>query len=319
MIITITLNPSLDYILQVNCLKLEETQRAEKSSYFASGKAINVSRVLSRMGVSTCAWGFLGGANGERFSKIIESENINTDFIEICDETRLNVIITELWSYSQLRVGLKGPFISKTELSELYQKIENMPEDIKFVSIGGSLPQDVPNDTYEEIIEIIHSKNIKCALDTSEVPLKFGIKAKPYLIKPNLHELCQILDVKELDNKEKIKSAASEIVNQGVKNVAVSMGKEGVIFVNENSIIEAKPPNIPVKSRVGAGDSMLAGFIYGILKDMPQEEIVKHGVAFGTASVLTAGTELAYKKDICNLLPQVQIAYCEKNNFTSHN
>jgi len=315
MIISLTLNPSLDYVLQVNSLALEETQRAENAFLYASGKGINVSRMLTRFGVQTSAWGFVGGLNGDRFSRILEEEGINTSFIPCQAETRLNVIITELKTYDQLRVSAKGPEISDKEIIKLYERINNLPEELEFVTFGGSIPKNVPKNIYKELIEIIKSKGIRCILDTSNEALTQGIQAKPFLIKPNLHELNEILEGEIISTIEEIKIAASKIVSEGVKNVAISLAKEGAIFVNESKIIHAFAPKVEVKSKVGAGDSMVAGLIYGLHRNLPEEDIIKYGIAFGTAAVLTIGTELAYKEDIEQILPEIEIKSVENNNY----
>ncbi|OGI04871.1 MAG: 1-phosphofructokinase [Candidatus Melainabacteria bacterium GWF2_32_7] len=315
MILSVTLNPSLDYVLQVNNLALEETQRSQGASFYASGKGINVSRMLARFSVQTSSWGFVGGLNGDRLLRILEDEGIDSRFIPCNDETRINVIVTELPTYKQLRISAKGPNISGEELDKLYKRIKNLPEEIEFVTFGGSLPQGVSSDIYKNLIEIILSKNVKCVLDTSNEPLTLGIQAKPYLIKPNLHELCQIIGTEKLRDLEEIKVAAAQIVKSGVKNVVVSLAKDGAIFVNENKIIHALAPNVEVKSKVGAGDSMVAGLIYAMHRNMSEEDTIIYGIAFGTAAVLTPGTELAYKSDVEKLRGNIEIASIEENNY----
>ena len=192
MIITITLNPSLDYILQIQNLALKETQRSENTFLYPAGKGVNVSRALSRLDIPTTAWGFLGGTNGDRFMRLFEKEGINANFIPCEDETRLNTIVTEIETHKQLRISAKGPFISKDELNILYNRLRKLSSDIEFVEFGGSLSEGVPHNVYKELIELVQSNGIKCILDTGNSALIQGIEAKPFLIKPNLHELRQI-------------------------------------------------------------------------------------------------------------------------------
>lgn len=315
MIITVTLNPGLDYVLQIDEIALKETQRAQNSRLYAAGKGINVSRMLARFGLQTSAWGFVGGINGDRFKNILESEGITSNFIPCKGETRMNVIITELKSYNQLRIGAKGPQISHEELATLCQRIKNLPEEVEFVHFGGSLPQGIPDNIYCELIKIVQEQNVRCILDTSNDALIEGIKANPFLIKPNLHELEQITG-KKLENLDDIKKEACDIVKSGVKNVVVSFAKEGALLVNEKTIVQALTPKVDVKSKIGAGDSMVAGLIYGFYKNMSEEEVLKHGIAFGTAAVITTGTELAYKDDIINLLKEIKP---EKNISSADN
>jgi len=310
MIISFTLNPGLDYILQIEELAMNETQRAKKAALYAAGKGINVSRMLARFALPTIAMGFIGGINGERFTKILEQENITLNFVPCKKETRMNVIITKLGSYDQLRISTKGSEIHRDELNELYKRIDNLPEEVKYVTFGGSLPQGVPNSVYKDLIELIQSRGIKCVLDTSGKPLIEGIKAKPFLIKPNLHELSQITG-KELEKLSDIKEEAVKLVQKGVKNVIVSFASGGAIFVNEKKILHAFAPKVEVKSKVGAGDSMVAGILYGFHKNLPEEEILRYGIAFGSAAVLTTGTELAYKKEVHDLYEKVDIKSSE--------
>lgn len=315
MIITVTLNPGLDYILQIEKLALKETQRAQNTFLYAAGKGVNVSRMLTRFGVQTSAWGFVGGNNGNIFRSILEKEGINSNFIPCKDETRMNVIITELCSYNQLRISPKGPDIEEEELKTLNRRMENLPEEVEFVCFGGSLPQGVPDDIYKHLINMVQSKGIKCILDTSKNALTHGIEAKPYLIKPNLHELNQITGGK-VEKIEDIKKEAAKIVKNGVQNVIVSLGEEGAIFVNRNKITHALAPKVNSKSKVGAGDSMVAGLIYGIHRALSEEDVIKYGIAFGTAAVLTTGTELACQDDIMNLFKKIEIKSVEDNIFT---
>lgn len=315
MIITVTLNPSIDYILQVEDLALEETQRAENTFLYAAGKGINVSRVLTRLNIPNIAWGFLGGLNGERFTKLIEEDGINTNFILCENETRLNVVITETKTHNQLRVSAKGPIITKGEMDVLYNKARKLPEDTEFLSFGGSLPENLPTEIYKFLIELIQSSGIKCILDTSNDALIHGIQAKPFMIKPNLYELRQIVKNDNIQTNYEIKKEASKIVREGVKNVVISLGKDGAILVNEFEIIQANTPEVEVKSVVGAGDSMIAGLIYALHNNLSNEDVIKYGVAFGTASVLTRGTELAHWHDIEKLYPKIEIVSVEKNTF----
>lgn len=314
MIITITLNPGLDYVLQINELTLKETQRAQSADLYAAGKGVNVSRVLSRFGLQTSAWGFVGGINGDRFKTLLEAEGITSNFIPCIGETRMNVIITELKSYDQLRISSKGPEIKESEIDQLYQRVEKLPEDVEFIHLGGNIPQGVSSNIYYDLINIIQAQSVRCILDASDMALIKGIEAKPFLIKPNHHEFEQITG-RKLENLTDVKQEASKIVKNGVENVVVSFGKEGAVLVNEKKIIHILTPVVKAKSKVGAGDSMVAGLIYGLHKNMTEEEILKHGIAFGTAAVKTEGTELAYKNDICALIDQVEITLIEDNVY----
>lgn len=308
MILSITLNPSIDYILQVEKLALEETQRAKNIFFYASGKGVNVSRMLDRFGVQTSSWGFIGGLAGDRFIRVIENEGINTSFTPCQGETRINVIVTELQTYGQLRISAKGPDISEHELDKLIGRIKSLPEEVEYIALGGSLPGKIPDNIYKDLIEIIQSQGVKCILDTSGEPLIQGIKAKPHLIKPNLHELSQITEGRKLDTDENIIKAAKEIVDRGVKNVVVSLASKGAFWVTQDKVIQASAPKVNAKSKVGAGDSMVAGLVYALHKLMSEEKALKYGIAFGTAAVLTTGTELAYKEDVEKLLSEIKIS-----------
>lgn len=260
MVYTVTLNPALDYYMRVNELK-EDVQIADKTDIRFGGKGINVSYVLRQLGVDSVALGFVGGYSGDKLKSLLENEKIMTDFINIDGETRINV---KLSGVSSLIINAKGPSITLRNEQELLKALNKIqPND--YLVLAGSIPSSMGELAYERMINNI-DKNVNLVVDTTGNALKSVLKYKPFLIKPNIYEIEELLKRKLKTNKEIIQGAM-ELQSLGARNVIVSLGRGGMLLVDENAnhynepIIEGE-----VKNTNGCGDSTVAGFIAGYIR-----------------------------------------------------
>lgn len=295
MIYTVTFNPALDYVINVDNFKLGETNRSYKEEILIGGKGINVSVVLNRLGMSNTALGFVAGFTGTELERQARAYGINTDFVTLSSgNTRINV---KLKVDTETEINAQGPRIDNEALNEFFKKLQYLKNGDTLV-LSGSVPKSLPDDIYEQILERISDRKIKICVDATGDLLKNTLKYKPFVIKPNKSELEELVG-KRLNTLEEIISAAKELKASGAQNVLVSMGGEGAVLVDSNNNFyfeEAKKIN-PINT-VGSGDSMLAGFICGAQKSY--DYALKLGNAAGGATALSL--YLATKEQIMALL-----------------
>ena len=306
MIATITLNPSLDEYITVHGLKVDETNRWVKRHRYAGGKGIDVSRAVHEMEGVTIAYGFIGGPNGRVVEILLDEEGVLFSLTPVAEETRTNFIIVDTTTSRQTLIGAPGPRISKKELERFFVKLRQMRPRPNMVVASGSIPPGVPVSVYYDIIMLCNGYNVKTILDSAGQWLVEGIKAKPYLVKPNVHE-AELLLGRELATEEDIVEAALNIVEMGVEVAVISRGNDGIIAATKASIIKAVAPPVKVRSAIGAGDCTVAGLALKLAYREPFLEACRLAVAMGTAAVLTPGTELCRKADVEKLLPQVKV------------
>ena len=305
MIYTITLNPALDRTISINATSLDDCNRIENEQMYAGGKGIDVSKVLTGFGVKNKAIGFVGGFAGEELEGMLINEGIACDFVRIAGKTRTNIIINDMASGNQTLYNAKGPVISAYELMQLIHKVEDF-EQPDFVILCGSLPRGVNPEIYRKIIEISKSKGAKVILDTDGEALRIGLQECPTIIKPNIHELNRISN-KQLNTIESIVLVAKEMRVCGLEIILVSIGAGGMIMICEEGQYLAKPPEVDVKNTIGAGDSAVAGFIYGLTTKGDIKEALKYSVASGTATILQTGTAVCKQEDFHALLNQITL------------
>ncbi len=307
MIATITLNPTLDRNIAVHGLVLDEANRWTSLRLYAGGKGIDVSRAIHEMGGKTIAYGFTGGDTGRTVEILLDEEGVPYSFTPIREETRTNFIITDTKSHRQTRIDAPGPRISKRELERFADRLKRIEPRPELMVIGGSVPPGVPIDVYHEIVAECHKFEVRCILDSAGRWLKEGVKARPYLIKPNVHEAEELLDT-ELPTEEAIIKAALKIVEMGIEIAVISRGKNGLIAASKESIVKAVPPPLKVVSAVGAGDCAVAGLALKLADGEPLIEACRLAAAMGAAAVLTPGTELCHRDDVMKLLPQIEVS-----------
>jgi len=310
LIATITLNPSLDRYIVVNGLEVDRVNRWTSTPIYAGGKGIDVSRAIHEMGGKTIAYGFVGGDAGRTVEILLNEEGVPCSFTPIRRETRTNFIITDTKNYQQTRIDAPGPYISRRELERFCGKLRRISPAPALLVAGGSVPPGVPDDVYYTLIMEAKSFGIRTILDSDGGWLAEGIRAKPYLIKPNVEEAEGLLN-RELPTEEAIIKAALDLVETGIEIVVISRGEDGIIAATKNEVVKAVSPPVKVKSTVGAGDCTIAGLALKLAGEEPLSEACRLAVALGTAAVLTPGTELAHRADVERLLPQIKVAPIE--------
>lgn len=292
MIYTVTFNPSLDYIVSVDNFTCGMVNRTKEEKIFAGGKGINVSMVLKNLGMETTALGFLAGFTGEKLEKLLEEKGICTDFIWVKNGmSRINV---KLRSNEETEINGQGPMISALELQMLYEKLDLLKEDDILV-LAGSIPDTLPSSIYMDIMKRLKEKKLKIVVDATKDLLVNVLPYHPFLVKPNHHELGEIFGVK-LKEKDEVVLYAEKMQKMGAQNVLVSMAGEGaVLAASDGSIFKADAPKGTVLNSVGAGDSMVAGFLSGYLEHLNYEKAFQMGVCTGSASAFSE--ELAKREE----------------------
>jgi 1-phosphofructokinase len=297
MIYTVTFNPAIDYIVHMDGFRAGYTNRTVREEYYFGGKGINVSTILDNLGVETTALGFVSGFTGKALAQGLEEQGMHTDFIGLEDGfTRINVKIkddgakaeAEDFNRSETEINGQGPTISPEAVDELFRKIEQMtPEDILVVS--GSVPKSMPDDIYERIMQKTSTAGIMTVVDATGSLLLKVLQYGPFLIKPNNDEVSEMLN-KHLETTEEIVWGARELRKLGARNVLVSRGAKGAVLVSENDeVITADAIKCDAVNTVGAGDSMVAGFLAGYMKTKDYSYALKLGTAAGAATAAAPG------------------------------
>jgi 1-phosphofructokinase len=300
MIHTITLNPSLDYIVKVNSFKVDSLNRTEEEQIYAGGKGINVSIVLTNLGVENKALGYVAGFTGDEIVRQVKNHSVDCEFIKL--ESGLSRINVKLKSDGETEINGSGPEITEENLKVLFEKLSHLTKG-DYLVLSGSIPGSVPDDIYEKIMISLLDKGVEFIVDATKDLLLKVLKYKPFLIKPNHHELAEMFNVK-LEGDEDIIKYGKKLQEMGAKNVLVSMAGDGAILLPENGEpVKREVPKGTLKNSVGAGDSQVAGFICGYLKNNDIYEAFKMGIATGSASAFSE--ELATKEEVYNLLEQM--------------
>jgi len=305
LIYTITLNPALDRTLWVERIRADDSNRIKKEERYAGGKGIDVSRVLTMLGVGSTALGFVGGFTGAELEGRLLNEGISCDFIRISGETRTNIIMNDMSTGGQSVFGASGPVIEPYELMQMIHKVEGL-EHPEMVIISGSIPPGVHPKIYRKIIEIAKNRNAKVILDADGEALVEGTQAFPDIIKPNIHELSRLVGA-ELKEQDDIIDAARSVQKKGIGLLLVSMGAKGILLIGEKENYHAAHPEVIVKNTIGAGDSAVAGFVFALTEGKSLKEALAYAVAAGTATTLMPGTALCCKDDFLRLLPAVHV------------
>jgi tagatose 6-phosphate kinase len=284
MILTVTLNPTLDKAVAVDDLRVGELVKVKKVNYIASGKGVNVARVLKLLGADdVAATGFSGGVHGEYLERSLEKEKIQNYFVKISGDTRENTTVIDTISGTETHFIEPGPIVTQEEIAKFIKLFLEKLERSEFVVLSGSPPPGVPEDIYRELIHEAGSRGVKSSLDTRDTALKLGLEAKPFLAKPNLEEL-EGISGRKLTSLKETAQAAGELVEKGINMVIVSLGKDGMILINEDDTWKATPPQVPVVNSVGSGDALLAGFLFSYLSGRNVEDSIRLGMACGVAN-----------------------------------
>jgi len=301
---TVTVNPALDLTYRVDEIVFDDTVRAESVMRAPGGKGINVSRVTARLGHATVAMGFVGGSAGEELRDRLESEDVRTWFTHIGGLTRTNAIVQDAAGH-QIRVSGPGPEVTAEDVDRLVESLFDLrAPDV--LALCGSLLPAMPEGFYPAVAERAAADGIRVAVDADGPELASAARAGVYLIKPNRYEL-ERLTGHEVGTREDAVAASRPLLRQGVQVVLTSLGAQGAVLVSEDCALHAYAPHVQVDSAVGAGDAMLAGALAAAVDGAPWETLLRLGVACGTATAMTPGTELCRGADVESLLPQIVV------------
>lgn len=306
MIITVTLNPCIDRTLKVNSLQINSMNRCVSTQTDYSGKAINVSNTLSVLGIKSIATGFLGLYEKEQYENEFNQYGFDGDFVYVDANTRINTKIIDLSTNEQTDVNESGFFVNDEQKNTLKEKIFMLCKKDDLVILSGSMPLGYTHLDFADLIKELKLIGAKVVIDSEKENLKTAIENKVFLIKPNEFEFETFLG-KKLNNVKEIADEAKKIADLGVENVIVSLGEQGAIFANNKNIYYVNPLKVIVKSTCGAGDSLVAGFLSGIIKGMNFADAISLAVATSSACLLTEGTLPAQKKDIDFLFNKVEM------------
>jgi len=305
-IVTITFNPCIDKSATVPQLIPEKKLSCSEPHFEPGGGGINVARAIKKLGGETLAIYPAGGYSGKFFNALLAKEKIPAIIIEIENPLRENVIVLEESSNNQFRFGFPGAKLLKHEWEQCIDAIDKIT-GAEFLIASGSLPEGVPDDIFARLATISKKKNLKLVVDTSKAALKHAANEGVYMLKPNLNELSLLLDKKEL-SKHEITAAGKEIISKKYCEVLlVSLGEKGAMLFTKNMELKVASPQVEKKSTVGAGDSMVAGFVLGLSQGKTFEDALKYGVACGTAATMNPGTELCNKNDADELFQSINV------------
>ncbi|ACJ33843.1 Fructose-1-phosphate kinase [Anoxybacillus flavithermus WK1] len=304
MIYTCTLNPSVDYVVEAQQIELGKLNRATKTSYFPGGKGINVSRVLKRLHIHNIALGFIGGFTGQFIADELKREHILTDFITVRGQTRLNI---KLKGERETEINGEGPVISDEHKEALIDKIKQLKKGDILV-LAGSLPPSIDDTFYVMMMEEAKKRKVAVVVDTSGSALKQAIAYEPFLLKPNQMELGELFGV-SIHSRDQIIEYGKKLIDNGVQHVIVSLAGDGAILFHKDVILIAQAPKGMVKNSVGAGDSMVAGFLAAYVNEAPLEEAFRYSVAAGSATAFSE--DLCTEDEVYRLLEQVTIIRME--------
>ena len=300
MIYSVTLNPSIDFIVRVKDFQLGETNRAYEDNFFAGGKGIMVSKLLKNVKTNCVNLGFLGGFTGTFIEQNLKKLNILSDFVTVNENTRVNV---KLKTETETEINCQGPKISDSEKEEFLDKIRKIKSD-DFVILSGSVPSNLGNDFYITIIEILNKNGVKFTLDSSGETFSKSLKYKPFLIKPNKDELKEYARIEFKNNQEIVNYVRENLVDKA-EHVIISLGGEGALYIDKKFSLFAYPLRVKenVVNTVGAGDSVVAGFVNYMLKHNDVERAFRFAVACGTATSFSEDIgELNFIEEIYNKL-----------------
>lgn len=285
MIATVTLNPAIDHTVYVDNFIPYSLNRALDFEYSIGGKGINVSKVLAQLGISSIALGFLG-KNAGSISDELKGMGITLDFVEVQGNTRINIKIIDRRNSESTEVNEPGPWITEDKLKELKDKVTYWAERCEYITFSGSLPRGVSDGIYLELITAAKQKGAKAILDADGEALKKGLDALPYMIKPNIHELENLVG-HTIDDDMEILNICRDMISKGIGVVMVSMGNRGSIYADSKGVYRVYPLELGVKSTVGAGDAMVAGYLYAADRGLDSEAAARFAAASSSCRIIS--------------------------------
>lgn len=305
-IATVTLNPAIDHTALIPNFQAGEVNRVAWEQIDPGGKGVNVASFLSAFGLSIVVSGFLGKDNAELFQNFFTQNGIQNNFVNIAGNTRVNIKIVDKANAQVTDINFPGQTPTQQDITLLYQAIDQLIPICDWFVLSGSIPAGVSRGIYRDLIDRLNANGKKTFLDASGESLRQGIEATPYAIKPNIHELEEVLGRKLVEESE-IVEAAQQLITKGLGCVIVSRGADGAIFVDRHSIVRARPPQIEVVSTVGAGDAMLSGFIVGHDRGLSLSDCARLATACSIGALGQIGSRLPPPQTIESWMNQVSI------------
>ncbi|GFZ26379.1 1-phosphofructokinase [Lactobacillus corticis] len=300
MIYTVTVNPALDYVMLLPKVNDGEVNRTDNYSFLAGGKGINVSQILNQLKVDNTAWGFVGGFTGKELVRQLNQKQIASDFVTISDDTRVNV---KIHAQKETEINAAGPKITEQEITAFKTRLSDLqPGDI--VVMSGSLTPSLPTDFYQQLLPTIREAGAEFVVDTTGEALLDTLAYKPLVIKPNHHELADLFNT-TFDSSEVMLEYAEKLLDKGAQNVMISMAGEGGYLLTQDHVYHAKGAVGTAVNSVGAGDSMIAGFVGTYFETKDPAESFRIGMACGAATAFTK--DIAVKSQIDAVLPQIKV------------
>ncbi|MFZ5908001.1 MAG: 1-phosphofructokinase family hexose kinase [Nitrospirota bacterium] len=307
LIVTLTMNPAIDKSSSIDHVVAEKKLRCKTPSHYPGGGGVNVSRALKELGMSSGAVYPSGGPAGKLLDTLLEKIGIDCHPVKMKNWTRENLTIFEKASEKQYRFGMPGAKLSRKEYQQCVDRIFSFQSHPDYIIASGSLPPGVPNDFYARLAQKVRKNGSRMILDTSGKALHLAVKTGVYLIKPNMNELEFLADKKISDEWHQEEVARNVIRKCRCEIIVVSLGAAGALLVTAKETTRLRAPSVPVKSKVGAGDSMVAGMVFGLVKGYSLQNAVRYGIAAGAAAVMTTGTELCRRQDVAHLYKFIKV------------
>ena len=306
MIVTVTLNPAVDKSLTVPRFEVGKTNRGEVGRTDAGGKGINVAKAVKQFGAEVCALGFVAGSNGRFILEALAASGIPADFCDVPGETRVNLKIHDPVYGTETELNEPGFQVFPEHLQAMKEKIKTYAPRCEVMIFSGSLPPGAPPETFAELITTACALGAKCMLDTAGPALRYGLEAKPLLIKPNRAEVQELLQVR-LRTRRELGEASRKLLAMGAEKVVISMGADGAVAATKQNLLWARPPAVVPRSSVGAGDAMVAALAYGEVNHLSFGDAFCFAVAASAAAVTMEGSKVADLALARSLVPLVQI------------
>ncbi len=304
-VLTVTLNPALDLTVQLSSLRLGEVNRSESLQIHAAGKGLNVAQVLADLGHQLTVTGFLGETNPQAFEQLFAARGFTDEFVRVAGETRSNLKLAE----TDGRVtDINGPglAVSEAQCDELLARLQQLAPAHDLVVVAGSLPRGIDSQWFVQLLNSLKALGVRVALDTSGAALRDGLATRPWLIKPNEEELAEARGV-DLTGSSALLAEARRLQGEGIEHVVVSQGADGVSWFTADAALHAQPPKVQVVSTVGAGDSLLAGMLHGLLVGWPAERTLAHATAIAAQAVGQVGFGITDTAELAELEAAVRL------------
>lgn len=309
MILSVTLNPCVDYTLFVEELKVSDTNRVQRQEVDAGGKGVNLSRIVAELGGDTVASGFLGGDPGKFILRVLAEQGVRSDFVSIEGETRRNFNVeTTAVDMPPTTLNSRGPEISHAEWDQLRTLVVTLAQEASWVALGGSLPPGVPTSGFADLIGLLRTTPARILLDADGEAMRLGLEAKPDMIKPNAKEAGRLLG-REIVTTDEACIAAQQLLERVATGgtVILSRGEDGAVLAHGNECWIGESPEVDAKSTIGSGDSLLGGYLCSLDLGRSTDEAFRWGLAAGAATALTDGSGIGRRETVEELLPKAVV------------